>query len=430
LKSRLLAVIILALAVIVFIIPNASGFTISGAEGDNGPYYGVTDDTAALFVPYIHESVVAGREDVLPSPEDAMLAAYGQNYPGMALLRAQLDLEIAASDNSAQITALEASAVEIVGYIDEMLDIYADYTEQGNTAGQLSVRAAIERAKSDLAAQKLQYAALCLQRDLAAFSAERAARVLDERQRLLEYEFYGQYSLLPVHEDMDAYYEAAIEELEETLTEVEARQEKGLSTYLDIERVRADLDTARAERSILRVSRRGLDEKIRQYTGLARVPDVIPLNTLAAPKARDVYLDAFLSGNTAKDARSAQIAAYKRYIEYLTDEPAADTAQAERELLVAELTLARYEMETPLYVADLLARYENCRYQLESIDAEIVYARADRQVTRQLFDTGYATKAQTLQKETAVAKLRYERQSLVQQATLLLYILDNAIEGQ
>jgi hypothetical protein len=87
-------------------------------------------------------------------------------------------------------------------------------------------------------------------------------------------------------------------------------------------------------------------------------------------------------------------------------------------------------METPLYVADLLARYENCRYQLESIDAEIVYARADRQVTRQLFDTGYATKAQTLQKETAVAKLRYERQSLVQQAALLLYILDNAIEGQ
>ncbi|MDR1321998.1 MAG: hypothetical protein LBK56_11325 [Gracilibacteraceae bacterium] len=211
-----------------------------------------------------------------------------------------------------------------------MLDIYADYTEKGNTAGQLSVKAAIERAKADLTTQKLQYAALCLQRDLAAFSAERAARVLDERQRLLEYEFYAQYSLLPAHEDMDAYYEAAIEELEETLTEVEARQEKGLSTYLDIERVRADLDTARAERSILRISRRGLDEKIRQYTGLTSVPDVTPLNTLAAPKARDVYLDAFLNGNTARDARSAQISAYKRYIEYLADDPAADSDTAKR----------------------------------------------------------------------------------------------------
>lgn len=141
------------------------------------------------------------------------------------------------------------------------------------------------------------------------------------------------------------------------------------------------------------------------------------------------YVDSFLAGSAQKLSYEHQIAGYMFSLLTVT----AGTEEAimlEKQLQLAQLNLAQYEIDLQLYVKNLQLQYADIGRSVADLDTQIKIAEMQIDNAKLLLEKGKITEIQLTGLENELNGLKYERLSLMYDAKAILYILTHQIEGK
>lgn len=141
------------------------------------------------------------------------------------------------------------------------------------------------------------------------------------------------------------------------------------------------------------------------------------------------YVESFLASSAQKLSYEQQIAEYMLSLLTVT----AGTEEAimlEKQLQLAQLNLAQYEIDLQLYVKDLQLQYADIGRSVAELDNQIKIAEMQIANAKLLLEKGKITEIQLTELENELIGLKYERLSLMYDAKAILYILTHQIEGK
>lgn len=141
------------------------------------------------------------------------------------------------------------------------------------------------------------------------------------------------------------------------------------------------------------------------------------------------YVQSFLAGSAQKVSYEQQIVGYT--LSLLAATPGTEEAIIlEKQLQLAQLNLAQYEIDLQLYVKDLQLQYADIGRSVADLDTQIKIAEMQITNAKLLLEKGKITEMQLTELENELNRLKYERLSLIYDAQAILYILTHQIEGK